>query len=100
MEPYNGPASHGSIASEGSKAISIMGDLISIPLWLLVVLATISGLTVIRRVIVPTVQWTLRRNVRKAIREINTRLELPLRPFQLTKKQILVDRLLYDAEVA
>lgn len=34
------------------------------------------------------------------IREINTRLDIEIRPFQLTKRQVLIDRLAYDPKVA
>jgi len=45
------------------------------------------------------VRWYLRRRVNRVIAEINTRLNIGIRPFQLTKRQVLIDRLIYDPKV-
>jgi glycerol-3-phosphate O-acyltransferase len=51
------------------------------------------------RVLMPTVRWYIRRKINHAISQVNTRLRLTMRPFHLTKRQVLIDRLVYDPQV-
>lgn len=51
------------------------------------------------RIFVPSVRWFLRRRVNLAIDELNTRLKLRIHPFKLTRRQTLIDQLMYDPEV-
>ncbi len=74
-------------------------DIVVVPLWLLVLLVVTTLVAVLDRVFIPSVRWFVRRRVNRAIDEVNTRLRISLRPFQLTKRQVLLDRLAYDAEV-
>ncbi|MDH3881956.1 MAG: 1-acyl-sn-glycerol-3-phosphate acyltransferase, partial [Desulfobacteraceae bacterium] len=43
--------------------------------------------------------WFLRRRINRVLDEIGTRLDIEIRPFQLTKRQVLIDRLVYDPKV-
>ncbi|HSK77989.1 MAG TPA: 1-acyl-sn-glycerol-3-phosphate acyltransferase [Thermoanaerobaculia bacterium] len=76
-----------------------MARSVSLPVWLVVVLALLATWAALDRLLVPSVRWYLRRRVNRAIDELNTRLRLEIRPFQRTKRQVLVDRLLYDPKV-
>ena len=51
------------------------------------------------RLLVPGVRWFLRRRVNIVLEEIGKRLHLEIRPFTLTKRQVLIDRLMYDPKV-
>jgi glycerol-3-phosphate O-acyltransferase len=53
----------------------------------------------LERLLVPSVRWFLRRRVNQAIEEVNERLRIAIPQFQLTKRQVLLDRLLYDPAV-
>ena len=44
-------------------------------------------------------RWILRRRVNRVLDELNTRLKIRIQPFQLTKREVLIDRLLYDPQV-
>ncbi|MCP4077504.1 MAG: glycerol-3-phosphate acyltransferase [Gammaproteobacteria bacterium] len=44
-------------------------------------------------------RWYLRRRVNRVIKEVNTRLDIEIRPFQLTRKQALIDQLIFDDKV-
>ena len=44
----------------------------------------------------PSVRWALRRRANRAIDELNTRLKLRIQPFKLTKRQVLIDQLVFD----
>lgn len=76
-----------------------MADVITIPFWLLVALGVLASIAVVDRIFAPGVRWFFRRRVNEAIDELNTRLDLQIKPFTLTRKQGLVDQLLYDPEV-
>ena len=56
-------------------------------------------LLLLDRVLLPGFRWYLRRRVNRVIEEVNTRLDIEIRPFQLTRKQALVDQLVFDDKV-
>jgi glycerol-3-phosphate O-acyltransferase len=72
---------------------------VTISVWLLVVLIAVAVIAVLDRVLIPSTRWFLRRRINRVIEEIGTRLDIEIRPFQLTKRQVLVDRLVYDPTV-
>lgn len=72
---------------------------VALPLWLLLVLAAAAAWAAVDRLLVPSVRWVLRRRVNRVIEELNTRLKIEIKPFQLTKRQVLIDRLLYDPQI-
>lgn len=73
--------------------------MISIPIWLLVILVLIGIWSVLDKILIPSTRWVLRRRINRVIDEISTRLQIEIRPFQLTKRQVLIDRLIYDPKV-
>ncbi len=77
-----------------------MDSTITLPLWLAVVLALLSMALLLDRVLIPSVRWYLRRRINRVIDEVNTRLDIKIRPFQLTRRQVLIDQLSYDEKVA
>jgi len=72
---------------------------ITIPFWLFLLLAIIAGFVVVHRFLFPGIRWFFRKKINKAIHELNQRLNFELRPFQLTKRQVLLDRLIHDSQV-
>ena len=72
---------------------------ITLPLWLFILLLLTAALLLLDRVLLPGVRWYLRRRVNRVIEEVNTRLDIEIRPFQLTRKQALVDQLVFDDKV-
>jgi glycerol-3-phosphate O-acyltransferase len=73
-----------------------MNARVDLPLWIVVVLLLLAAWAALDRLLVPSVRWYLRRRVNRVIDELNTRLEISIRPFQRTRRQVLIDRLLYD----
>ena len=69
---------------------------ITISLWMFIVLVAVAVIALLDRVLIPSSRWFLRRRINRVIEEIGTRLDIEIRPFQLTKRQVLVDRLVYD----
>lgn len=76
-----------------------MSDTVSLPLWLVLLLGALAAVAVLDRLLVPSVRWYLRRQVTQVIEEVNTRLDLKIPAFHRTKRQVLIDRLLYDPKV-
>ncbi len=76
-----------------------MTSTIELPLWLVLIAGILSLIVLVERLLTPAVRWFLHRRVNRAIDELNTRLKLKIRPFGLTKRRILVDRLAFDPEV-
>jgi glycerol-3-phosphate O-acyltransferase len=76
-----------------------MAGQITISIWLFVLLVAIAAVAVLDRILIPSTRWILRRRVNRVMEEIGTRLDIEIRPFQLTKRQVLIDRLVYDPKV-
>ncbi len=72
---------------------------ITISIWLFILLLAVAVLAILDRVLIPSTRWFLRRRINRVIDEIGTRLDIEIKPFQITKRQVLIDRLVYDSEV-
>lgn len=72
---------------------------VTLPFWFVALAAVFASAGVIDRLLMPSVRWALRRRANRAIDELNTRLKLHIQPFKLTKRQVLIDRLVYDPVV-
>jgi glycerol-3-phosphate O-acyltransferase len=73
--------------------------MVSLPIWLVFILALFAAIGLFDRIFVPGVRWFFRTRANRAIEELNTRLQLRIQPFKLTKRQALVDQLMYDSEI-
>jgi len=76
-----------------------MAGQITISTWFFILLVIIAVLAVLDRILIPSTRWFLRRRINRVLDEIGTRLDIEIRPFQLTKRQVLIDRLVYDPKV-
>jgi glycerol-3-phosphate O-acyltransferase len=76
-----------------------MSGQITISIWLFLLLLVITAWAILDRVLIPSTRWFLRRRINRVIDEISTRLDIQIKPFQLTKRQVLIDRLVYDPKV-
>ena len=76
-----------------------MPDTITIPLWLFIVLLLVTASATFSWLLVPSIRFVLRRRINRVIEDVNTRLQIELRPFQLTRRQVLIDRLTQDPVV-
>ena len=73
---------------------------VTIPGWLFAVLLGLAVVAVLDRLLMPSVRWFFRRRVNRVIEELNARLPIRLQPFKLTKRRVLIDRLVYDPHIA
>ena len=76
-----------------------MSEPVTLPLWLFLLILVLAAWATLARLLVPGVRWWLRRRINRVIDEVNTRLDISIRPFQLTKRAVLIDRLVYDPKV-
>lgn len=76
-----------------------MSGTIELPVWLVGLLVALALVGLLDRLLIPTARWFLRRRLNDAIAELNSRLRLRIQPFKLTRRQSLIDRLMFDPEL-
>ena len=76
-----------------------MGGTVEIPVWMAILVGTLGVAGLVDRIVGPSLRWVLRRRVNRAIDDLNERLDLKIQPFKLTRRKVLVDRLVYDPQV-
>ncbi|MFB0564399.1 MAG: 1-acyl-sn-glycerol-3-phosphate acyltransferase [Candidatus Aminicenantaceae bacterium] len=76
-----------------------MSETIILPLWIVFIICILAAWAVFSLVLLPLFRWIVKRRINRVIKEVNDRLDLQLPSFKLTKRDVLVDRLLYDDEV-
>ncbi len=72
---------------------------ITLPLWLVVLLALLAAWAAVDRLLLPGVRWLIRRRVNRVLEEFNAHLHIRIQPFKLTKRPVLIDRLTFDPAV-
>ncbi len=76
-----------------------MTQTVALPLWVFVILLVLAALAALEWLLLPGVRWYFRRKVARVIEEINVRLNIDLPQFKLTRREVLIDRLVNDARV-
>jgi glycerol-3-phosphate O-acyltransferase len=76
-----------------------MGAPVAVPLWLFLTIAAFAVWAVIDRLVIPSGRWFVQRRLNRLIDRVNRKLAVEIKPFQLTRRQVLIDRLVYDPEV-
>ena len=74
-------------------------ETITLPYWIFVLLVVFAAIMVLDRILLPGARWYLKRRVNRVIEEINSRLDIEIRPFQFTRRQALIDQLVFDEKV-
>ena len=72
---------------------------ITIPIWIFLILLVFTAWVALDLILIPGVRWFWRRRLERLLNEIGSCLDIEIRPFQLTKRQVLIDRLVYDPKV-
>ena len=76
-----------------------MTHLVAVPFWLMLAIAVLAMWAFIEHFLLPGLRWFFRRRVNEVIQEINTRLKIEIPPFKLTRREVVIDRLLHDPVV-
>ena len=76
-----------------------MGEPVTVPLWLFVAIVVFALWSLLDRLLIPSGRWFVRRRLNRLIDRVNQKLAVEIKPFQLTKRQVLIDRLVYDSLV-
>jgi tRNA G18 (ribose-2'-O)-methylase SpoU len=77
----------------------MLDDNVSLPTWLYVLLWAAAVYAVVVSVLYPSVRWFVRRRLNRAVERLNTSLSIKIKPFQQTKRQELIDKLVFDPQV-
>ncbi len=76
-----------------------MTDTVSLPLWVVILGGVLIAWALLDHFLLPSVRWYFRRRLNVIIKEVNKKLDLQLPAFKLTKRKLLIERLIYDSEV-
>ena len=76
-----------------------MADAIPVPLWLLVVVCALAAWTIWSRALLPALRWFVAGRADVVLEEVSSRLKIGVRPFQRTRRQVLIHRLLGEPKV-
>ena len=76
-----------------------MTQTVTLPVWVLAILILFAAWAVLDRLLLPGARWYFRRHINRVIDEINTRLNIEIQPFKLTRRKVLIDRVFHDPRV-
>jgi len=76
-----------------------MTDAVSVPAWLLVLIAALAAWALYEHVLWPALRFLVTHPANRVIDELGERLRIGIRPFQRTKRQALIHSLLADHKV-
>jgi len=77
-----------------------MTSTVELPLWLFVLILLFAAVTFASHFLFPSVRWFFRRRLERAVARLNQRLERPIEPFRLARRYDMIQRLIYDPQVA
>lgn len=76
-----------------------MHEEVAVPVWLLVPLAALAAWAAWEHLALPALRWLVTRPSNQVIDDVSRRLRIRIRPFQRTRRQVLIHRLLGDPKV-
>ena len=77
-----------------------MTRMVQLPLWVLILVLAFAGVTFASHFLFPSVRWFFRKRAEHAVTELNKRLTRPIEPFKLARRHDMIQRLIYDPQVA
>jgi glycerol-3-phosphate O-acyltransferase len=72
---------------------------VALPLWLAALLVVLATWTAVERLLAPGIRWVARRQTRRVVDEVRSRFQIELPAFKMTRRQVLIDRLVHDPAV-
>ena len=79
---------------------SRMNHPVTVPLWLLILILVFAGVTLASHFLFPSVRWFFRKRMERVVVRLNKRLKRPIEPFKLALRHDMIQRLIYDPQVA
>ncbi|WP_367120387.1 hypothetical protein [Roseinatronobacter sp.] len=76
-----------------------MFQTVELPLWALILIFAFAAVTFASHFLFPSVRWFFRRRMERAVSRLNERLQRPIEPFKIMRRQDQVTRLIYDPQV-
>ncbi len=76
-----------------------MNQTVILPMWLALLLCVLALAAVVQFFLLPGVRWYFRRKMNRVIDEINTRFNIEIPEFKITRRRVLIDRLVHDEKV-
>ena len=76
-----------------------MSDTVAVPLWLALAAAALALWAFYEHVLMPALRWMVTHPANRVIDDVSTRLRIGIRPFQRTRRQALIHRLVTDPKV-
>src|SRR5262245_11883833 len=76
-----------------------MTQSVTIPLWLAILMGLLAAWAIVSRLLLPSVRWYLGRRLNRLTERLNSTLALKIPPIAVTRRQVLIDRLVYDPKV-
>ena len=73
-----------------------MTNVIEIPVWFAVLAGIFAAVALLDKLLLPSVRWFFRKRFTRAVERLNTKLQLQIQPFKLTRRKALIDQLSYD----
>jgi glycerol-3-phosphate O-acyltransferase len=73
--------------------------MVSLPIWLAVLVGALALWALVGHFVLPGARWILRRRVNRVLEEVEARLKIRIPPFKLTKREVLIERLVDDPQV-
>ena len=74
-------------------------SLVAIPLWLAVLGGVLAAWAAYDKLLIPALRWFMAGRTNVVLEEVSSRLHISVRPFQRTRRQILIHRLIGDPKV-
>lgn len=79
--------------------IDALASTVTLPSWIFVLLLLAASYAVVMSVLFPSVRWYLRRRLNRTVDKLNSSLQIEIRPLQRSKRQVLIDQLMFDQEI-
>jgi glycerol-3-phosphate O-acyltransferase len=73
--------------------------MISLPIWLAILVGALALWALVVHFVLPGARWILRRRINRVLEDVEARLKIRIPPFKLTKREILIERLVDDPQV-
>jgi glycerol-3-phosphate O-acyltransferase len=76
-----------------------MSEPVAVPFWLFLLGIVLAAWALYEHVVTPALRWMLTAPANRVLEDVSTRLRIGIRPFQRTRRQALIHRLLTDPKV-